>query len=65
MVADGWSAKWRWAASDVPREEAFVTTKLANSEQGYDKPMAAFDAGMTTRSGHLLTRLHALRGFRQ
>jgi 2,5-diketo-D-gluconate reductase A len=35
------------AASDVPREEVFVTTKLTNSEQGYDKTMAAFDASMT------------------
>ncbi|MFL6027140.1 MAG: aldo/keto reductase [Friedmanniella sp.] len=33
-------------ASDVPREEVFVTTKLTNSEQGYDKAMAAFDASM-------------------
>jgi diketogulonate reductase-like aldo/keto reductase len=35
------------AASDVPRDEVFVTTKLTNSEQGYDKTMAAFDASMT------------------
>jgi 2,5-diketo-D-gluconate reductase A len=35
------------AASDVRREEVFVTTKLTNSEQGYDKTMAAFDASMT------------------
>ena len=34
------------AASDVPREEVFITTKLTNSEQGYDKTMAAFDASM-------------------
>jgi 2,5-diketo-D-gluconate reductase A len=35
------------AASDVPRDELFITTKLTNSEQGYDKTMAAFDASMT------------------
>jgi diketogulonate reductase-like aldo/keto reductase len=35
------------AASDVPRDEVFVTTKLTNSEQGYDSTMAAFDASMT------------------
>ena len=35
------------ATSDVPRDEVFVTTKLTNSEQGYDKTMAAFDASMT------------------
>jgi diketogulonate reductase-like aldo/keto reductase len=34
------------AASDVPRDEVFVTTKLTNSEQGYDTTMAAFDASM-------------------
>jgi 2,5-diketo-D-gluconate reductase A len=35
------------AASDVPRDEVFVTTKLTNSEQGYDSTMAAFDVSMT------------------
>lgn len=35
------------AASDVPRDDVFVTTKLTNSEQGYDKTLAAFDASMT------------------
>jgi diketogulonate reductase-like aldo/keto reductase len=35
------------AASDLSRDEVFVTTKLTNSEQGYDKTMAAFDASMT------------------
>jgi diketogulonate reductase-like aldo/keto reductase len=35
------------ATSDVPRDEVFVTTKLTNSEQGYDSTMAAFDASMT------------------
>ena len=34
------------AASDVPRDEMFITTKLTNSEQGYDKTLAAFDASM-------------------
>jgi 2,5-diketo-D-gluconate reductase A len=31
------------AASDVPREEIFVTTKLWNSHQGYDEALRAFD----------------------
>lgn len=30
------------AASDVPRDEVFVTTKLWNSDQGYDQTLAAF-----------------------
>jgi 2,5-diketo-D-gluconate reductase A len=34
------------AASDLDRDELFLTTKLTNSEQGYDKTMAAFDASM-------------------
>jgi 2,5-diketo-D-gluconate reductase A len=34
------------ARSDVPLEELFVTTKLTNSEQGYEKTLAAFDASM-------------------
>ncbi|MCZ4119155.1 aldo/keto reductase [Streptomyces sp. H39-S7] len=34
------------AASGVPREELFVTTKLWNSEQGFDKALAAFDASL-------------------
>ena len=34
------------AASDVAREDVFVTTKLANRHQGYDTTMAAFDASM-------------------
>ena len=33
-------------ASDLDREDVFVTTKLTNSMQGYDKTMAAFDASM-------------------
>ena len=35
------------AASDIPRDDLFITTKLTNSEQGYDKTLAAFDASMT------------------
>ncbi|MFF0199653.1 aldo/keto reductase [Streptomyces sp. NPDC005017] len=31
------------AASGVPREEIFVTTKLWNSDQGYDSTLRAFD----------------------
>lgn len=31
------------AASGLPREELFVTTKLWNSEQGYDSTLRAFD----------------------
>ncbi|MFF6788607.1 aldo/keto reductase [Streptomyces filamentosus] len=34
------------AASGVPREELFVTTKLWNSEQGYDSALRAFDASL-------------------
>jgi diketogulonate reductase-like aldo/keto reductase len=30
-------------ASGVPREELFVTTKLRNGDQGYDKALAAFE----------------------
>jgi methylglyoxal/glyoxal reductase len=32
--------------SGIPREEFFITTKLWNSEQGYDKTMRAFDVSM-------------------
>ncbi|GAA4104015.1 aldo/keto reductase [Actinomadura miaoliensis] len=32
--------------SGVPREELFVTTKLWNSDQGYDSTLRAFDASM-------------------
>ena len=32
------------AASGIPREEIFVTTKLWNSDQGFDSTLAAFDA---------------------
>ena len=34
------------AESDVPRDELFITTKLTNSEQGYDNALAAFDVSM-------------------
>ncbi|MDR0601661.1 MAG: aldo/keto reductase [Treponema sp.] len=32
--------------SGVPRKEIFITTKLWNSEHGYEKTLAAFDASM-------------------
>jgi diketogulonate reductase-like aldo/keto reductase len=32
--------------SDVPRDELFVTTKVWNSDQGYRRTLAAFDASM-------------------
>ncbi|GAA4786320.1 aldo/keto reductase [Streptomyces ziwulingensis] len=35
------------AASGVPREELFVTTKLWNSEQGYDSTLRAFDTSLS------------------
>ncbi|MDP9849584.1 aldo/keto reductase [Streptosporangium lutulentum] len=34
------------AASGLPRDEVFVTTKLWNTDQGYDATLAAFDASM-------------------
>lgn len=34
------------AESAVPREELFVTTKLWNSDQGYDKALKAFDKSL-------------------
>ncbi|MGW2281261.1 aldo/keto reductase [Streptomyces sp. NPDC001770] len=34
------------AASDVARDELFVTTKLWNADQGYDATLAAFDASL-------------------
>ncbi|MBY6363147.1 aldo/keto reductase [Rhodococcoides corynebacterioides] len=34
------------AASSVPREDVFVTTKLWNSDQGYDSALAAFDESL-------------------
>ncbi len=33
-------------SSGVPRDEVYLVTKLWNSEQGYDKTLAAFDASM-------------------
>jgi len=33
-------------ASGVPREELFVTTKLWNSDQGYDEVLRAFDTSL-------------------
>ncbi|MGW4031451.1 aldo/keto reductase [Streptomyces sp. NPDC004838] len=34
------------AASGVPREDLFITTKLWNDAQGYDKTLRAFDASL-------------------
>ncbi|HJV15747.1 MAG TPA: aldo/keto reductase [Propionibacteriaceae bacterium] len=34
------------AQSDVPLDELFITTKLTNSEQGYDNALTAFDGSM-------------------
>ncbi|MDQ0993965.1 aldo/keto reductase [Streptomyces sp. V3I7] len=34
------------AASGLPREDVFVTTKLWNAEQGYDSTLRAFDASL-------------------
>jgi len=33
-------------AAGLPREDVFVTTKLWNSQQGYDSALAAFDASL-------------------
>jgi len=35
------------AASGIPREELFVTTKLWNSDQGYDSTLRAFDLSLS------------------
>ena len=35
------------AASDIPRSDIFVTTKLWNSNQGYDSALAAIDESLT------------------
>jgi 2,5-diketo-D-gluconate reductase A len=35
-----------FAASGLPREDVFVTTKLWNSEQGYDSTLAAFEISL-------------------
>jgi 2,5-diketo-D-gluconate reductase A len=34
------------SASGLPREDVFVTTKLWNSQQGYDSTLAAFEASL-------------------
>jgi diketogulonate reductase-like aldo/keto reductase len=34
------------AASDIPREELFITTKLWNEDQGYESGLAAIDASL-------------------
>jgi len=34
------------AASGIPREQIYVTTKLWNGDQGYDSALAAFDASV-------------------
>ena len=34
------------AASGLPREQLFITSKLANEDQGYDSALKAFDASM-------------------
>jgi len=34
------------AAAGIPREDLFITTKLTNSEHGYDTTLAAFDESM-------------------
>ena len=46
------SARWvrPSAASGLPREDVFVTTKLWNADQGYDSTLAAFDASMRLAS---------------
>lgn len=35
------------ARTDVPREDLFVTTKLWNSDQGYDSTLRAFDTSLS------------------
>lgn len=35
------------AGSGIPREELFVTTKLWNTDQGYDNTLRAFDGSLT------------------
>ena len=34
------------AKSGLPREEVYITTKLWNSDQGYDSTLKAFDRSM-------------------
>jgi diketogulonate reductase-like aldo/keto reductase len=47
------------AASDLPREEVFVTTKLWNSQQGYDSTLKAFEATLG-RLGFEYVDLHLI-----
>lgn len=37
--------------SGIPREEIFITTKVANGEQGFDKTLRAFDASLKKLGG--------------
>src|SRR6478735_12421571 len=42
------------ARSGIPREELFVTTKLWNSDRGYDAALRAFDSSLETLGvGHV------------
>jgi len=42
------------AGSGIPREDAFVTTKLWNTEQGFDTTLAAFDKSLgALGTGHV------------
>jgi 2,5-diketo-D-gluconate reductase A len=55
------------AATEVPREDIFVTTKVWNSEQGYEKTLAAFDVsmqklGLDTLDCYLIHWLQPKRG---
>lgn len=55
------------AATEVPREDIFVTTKVWNSEQGYEKTLAAFDVsmeklGLETLDCYLIHWLQPKRG---
>lgn len=55
------------AASSVPREDVFVTTKVWNSEQGYEKTLAAFEVsmeklGLDTLDCYLIHWLQPKRG---
>src|ERR1700710_3105971 len=34
------------AASGIPRDELFITTKLGNRDQGYDQTLKAFDTSI-------------------
>jgi 2,5-diketo-D-gluconate reductase A len=42
------------ASSGIPREEVFVTTKLPNTEHGFDSALATFDASLSRlRTGYV------------